>query len=280
MEREIKRVFIVGCPRSGTTLLQGMLAAHPKVLSFPETHFFSIAYPRNRLKRLLTWPALNLKGVLGTIASELGREDLSVEARIGLLEGRYEAPFLKLLDRVARDAGKDVWVEKTPRHLHFLDQIGKRVPGARFIHIVREGRDVVASLYKAANEDPSRWNRKKTARKLTLADCVKRWNNDAAITARYIGSPGHFIVLYADLVEKPQEAARGLCAFLNITYMPEMIDTGAAYGKIVREQESWKANNARNIQRLKSSFETVLTPEEQRFVEGNINRPEFMRRQP
>ncbi len=280
MEREIKRVFIVGCPRSGTTLLQGMLAAHPQVLSFPETHFFSIAYPRNRLKRLLTWPALNLKGVLGSIAAELGRKDLAGKARIGILESRYEEPFIRLLDRVAMDAGKSVWVEKTPRHLHFLGQIEKRVPGARFIHIVREGRDVVASLYKAANEDPSRWNRKKTARKLTLAECVKRWNDDAAITARHIGRPGNFVVLYGDLVDKPEDVARDLCAFLDIAYTPEMIDTGAAYGKIVKEDESWKANNARKIQRLKSSFETVLTPEEQLFVDSGIKIPDFMRRQP
>ncbi|HBG46011.1 MAG TPA: hypothetical protein DDW94_03385 [Deltaproteobacteria bacterium] len=278
MRLDMKRVFIVGCPRSGTTLLQGMLASHPRVLSFPETHFFSMAYPRNRFKRFITWPALNLRGVLDGFLKEIGRTELRPIANIGLFDRRYELPFVKVMDRLTRDAGKDVWVEKTPRHLHFIDEIGQRVPRASFIHIVRDGRDVAASLYKASNDNPSRWNRKRARKGFTLRQCVERWNMDVSITSRFLGKPGHLLVLYSAIVEEPAVVAREICSFLGIDYTDEMMDTAGSYGSIVRPEEPWKMNNAMTIQKLASPFEKVLNEKEREFVKMSIRMPDFMGR--
>ena len=49
--RSFKRIYIVGCPRSGTTLLQSMVAAHPLLTSYPETHFWDYTIPKNRYLR-------------------------------------------------------------------------------------------------------------------------------------------------------------------------------------------------------------------------------------
>src|SRR5262245_28494326 len=120
------RVFVVGCPRSGTTLLQGMLASHPSIQSFPETHYFAKAYPRNALQRFLTVPTWSVRGYLPELLMELGREDLLPLAQLSPWDTAFQRPFLRILDAITLEAGRSLWVEKTPRHLHCIPQIAAR----------------------------------------------------------------------------------------------------------------------------------------------------------
>ena len=57
--------------------------------SHPETHFFSMAYPKTQLKRWVTWPALNVRGVLERFLQEIERPDLLSEIKIGLFDRNY-----------------------------------------------------------------------------------------------------------------------------------------------------------------------------------------------
>lgn len=263
-----QRIFVVGCPRSGTTLLQGMLASHPRMLSFPETHFFSMAYPRNRLKRLFTWPALTVQGVLENFVCEIGRPDLKREINIGLFDRDYEKSFIRILDRLTIEAGKDIWVEKTPRHLYFISEMQRRIPQAKFIHIVRNGIDVVASLYKASNEFPRRWGFR--SRGLTIDQCIRRWNNDILITNQWIGKPHHFAVKYEELIDSSADVMRDICLFLSIEYSDKMEKSERMFNKIARPFEEWKKNNAKPIRRQESLFDSVFNDNEKVYIRKRL----------
>jgi len=260
-----QRVFIVGCPRSGTTLLQGLLAGHSEILSLPETHFFSLAYPRNRLKRLLTWPALNVRRVLPALVEEIGHPELADAAAVGLWERRFERPFVRSLDALAERAGKSVWVEKTPRHLHFTRVIERRVPRARFIHLLRNGVDVVASLRRASTKHADAWGGARS-----LRECVRRWNRDVAISLACRRRPEHLLVRYERLVADPEQELRRLCSFLGITFEESMLAHERAYDRIVRPSEAWKANNASPVGSRPRTPAAVLENDELHWVRARL----------
>lgn len=108
-------VFVVGCPRSGTTLLQTQLMRIDGAVSFSESHY----YTGN--KDFDAWKVEN-----SVIGQDLG-------------------------DVLAREAeGHRLVIEKTPDHLRYISRIKKDFPDAVFLHIQRSRKDNVASLQKAS----------------------------------------------------------------------------------------------------------------------------------
>jgi len=272
-----QRVFIVGCPRSGTTLLQGMLATHSRIRSFPETHFFTTAYPQNPLRRWITWPALNVRSFWKPFLTKLNRLDLLKLTKNSVFSRDYASKFVSLLDFLTIESQKDIWVEKTPRHLHVIDQIKNVVPNAKFIHIVRDGPSVVASIYKVTNEKPSLWTqgRSRIFSGYTVQQCVDRWNKDILITTRYRDSSNHIIVNYKSLVASPTSVLLKISDFLKIDYEQAMEYSEESFHQIVDGDEVWKANNAKPIQQIKSKFEDVFSLSEQKYVLDNLVKPFF-----
>lgn len=141
------RFFLVGCPRSGTTLLQSILGSHPQVASFPESWCFpsTVGYFPQRLfgtpvryfKEALGRRLRELRAALGiadanarrdlqTFLEGLQREDLlDLFPRRGRALGAQMLACIRILDRLAQDEGKPYWVEKTPMHLGYLDFVVK-----------------------------------------------------------------------------------------------------------------------------------------------------------
>ena len=145
-------VFLVGSPRSGTTLLQSMLGAHPEVLTLPETIFFKGAW--GRLWPHRRWGVVSPRAarrVLHRAADDLGRP---VRAPLWPTMAAYSRAFVTLLDDAAGASGASVWLEKSPPHLECIDLITRHVRDVRFVHLVRDGRAVVASFLGAALDLP------------------------------------------------------------------------------------------------------------------------------
>ncbi len=125
------RGFLVGCPRSGTTLLQSLLAAHPRMTSFPESHFFTSLVPDQ--------PQLCTRGIAARRArhrfqqfvTEIGRPELRrhLPGRAHRIRQHVKV-FVNLLDSLTLERGKDRWVEKTPDHLHVVSVIEQYLPSA------------------------------------------------------------------------------------------------------------------------------------------------------
>ncbi len=99
-------------------------------------------------------------------------------------------------------------VEKTPRHVRSLDRIRKMVPGACIILMVRDGRDVMASLVKRHGSPE-------------LA--AERWTADNSIVADEAAATDTILVRYEDLIENPRSELDRLCRFIEIPYSDEML---------------------------------------------------------
>jgi hypothetical protein len=277
------RIFLVGCPRSGTTLLQSLLFAHPRVISFPETHFFPKVVTSNR------------RGRLGLASRQAGE---AIEYLIGLdLLGPGEASrqpltvrgharlLTKTLDAAAHRSGSSHWLEKTPNHVHYLREIERHVPNAKIVHMIRSGEAVVASLQEAALKRPDVWPRR------SIRELLEVWRSDLHRSRSRVGRPNHAFVSYERLVAHPHSVLRTLCAFLELPVDDAVVDrmvsdhavTGtqiAGYVRLTesgptREAEPWKADLDAPIRnRNAGKFPTVFTPGERAEIERAVGREE------
>ncbi|MBJ3773817.1 sulfotransferase, partial [Klebsiella pneumoniae] len=78
---------------------------------------------------------------------------------------------------------KPIWLEKTPDHLFYIDHLRAAVPDVRFLHVQREGTQVVGSLYRVARDHPA-WRPF-----LSLERCVDRWDTARRESERWRGDP-------------------------------------------------------------------------------------------
>lgn len=140
-------IFIVGCPRSGTSLLYHMLLSSgefPVYLSESKVlacaaHYGSLGRAKNR--RRFAEDFVRSKQFRESGLEPEGFRRWAVE------ECRDYVSFLRrFMDEMAHDDGKRRWVEKTPAHTWSIDRLRERFPTSKFVHIVRDGRDVALSL--------------------------------------------------------------------------------------------------------------------------------------
>jgi hypothetical protein len=139
-------VFVVGCPRSGTTLLYSMLVAAGGFAVYrKETYFYDLLPKFSRLAPRLArdeFAAKFLQGYLGKVPGF----DVEPFVRDALDRCTDLCRFLPvLMTDLARAQGMDRWLEATPVHVLHLDVIRELVPDALFVHIVRDGRDCAIS---------------------------------------------------------------------------------------------------------------------------------------
>ena len=259
-----RHLFLIGCPRSGTTLLQSLLAAHSQIHSFPETHFFLRAIAGREWARCLGLAARSTAAHYAHVTDLIGYPDLAalLPPRTLLLR-QYARTFSRALDEAARRQGKTIWLEKTPGHLHHIREIAQTIPDAAFIHIVRDATDVVASLYKVTHSHPEVWGGERT-----IAQCLDRWQQDVAISERYRLTPSHCVVRYEQLLERPTELLENICAFTGVPFEPPMLeDYKKAAERVVQRTETWKATARDDIQDTRGrKFKILFTPEEQEHI--------------
>ena len=270
------RIFLVGVPRSGTTLLQALLAAHPDITSFTESHFFSRCFtalpglgavlrddPTPRLHEFLaenqadTPPAAAWFGPPSPAALRLPPLRPAATNEVA-------RRLVNVLDELARQRGAAFWLEKTPRHLQRLELIRRAcrddIP-TQFVHLVRRGPETVASLFDASKH----WERA-----YDLDECIRRWNDDLAITLTHLDEPGHHVVLYEALTRDPESELRRLLGRLGLPWAPTLLaDYARGAGALATPGESWKQGTARAIA-PSSRVEEVLDPAQRDVVWAGI----------
>lgn len=234
----MQRLFLVGCPRSGTTLLQSLLAAHPDVASFPESDFFNHLFPHSEPKRRrLGIISRRAKPKFTQFMQESGHSG-HCPSRLILFPRQLTAHFAATLDQLTIQQNKTTWLEKTPTHLYHLDYIAQRIAQSKFIHIIREGKDAVASLYDVRKKYPDQWANEPASVELS----INRWLKDVAISLQYAHSPRHLLVSYEALVTHTQATLAQICQFVGIDFIPTM-QSGytAAAQQVSLAREPWKA---------------------------------------
>lgn len=261
------RLFIVGCSRSGTTLLQGMLANHPDVYTFPETGVFLGLRGR---RRTLPWAYINVNltrrwKALKALERQLEQTRLREWTRGRCWrQDRAAADALAVFDRLAIGAGKSTWLEKTPRHFLHADWIARNVPGAHVIHLVRDGRDVVASLVDRARKYPDRFGRQAEA-----AYGIRLWNRAIRRTARLATRRGHTVVSYEDLVARPGQVMPELCACTGLTFREDLL-APSRDSRHIRAGEAWKARSVEAISSPENKFDCLFCPEERESIRKHL----------
>jgi len=199
--------FVVGVARSGTTLLRMMLDAHP-AMAIPPESYLVLPFLRGRtplaamtagtfvekVTSFHTWPDF------GLTRTELQRAVESVP-HFTIAAG------LRAIYRLYSEArGKPRWGDKTPAYGRHLAAIGALLPEARFLHILRDGRAVAASLRGL-------WFAPGT----TIAEYARHWREEIlAIRQEQRSGVPYLEVRYEDLVLAPQGTLERLCAFVDL----------------------------------------------------------------
>jgi glycosyltransferase involved in cell wall biosynthesis len=262
------RFFLVGCPRSGTTLLQSMLAAHPRLASFPESHFFTSLVPAHLQPCTAGVAARSARRDFHAYLKRIDRPELGRRlTRRAHLMRQFVRRFVGILDELATERGKDHWLEKTPDHLHVIASIEKYLPAARFIHLLRRGEDVVASLYDVTKRYPQHWHGS-----WGIDRCIDEWSQDVSRSIECRGRPNHYFVRYEDLLADPAAVLRELCDFLGLAYDPAMMERQAASAAaVVLPDEPWKVRATEGLQTNRPSrFAAVFTPGEQARIRARL----------
>ena len=181
---------------------------------------------------------------------------------------RSVGAFVEVLDALTLAQGGTVWVEKTPGHLHYIDLIETHIPDALLIHLVRNGEDVVASLYEVSTEHPEVWGTP-----ATLEKCITRWTGDLELTQRHIHKPQHTLVRYEQLLDRPQSVLTKLCKFIGVEFDPSMLsEHSSVVQKLVIESETWKDSaRADGLHRpVVRKFDQIFDQEQQAYIRARM----------
>lgn len=221
-----QRIFIVGCARSGTTLVQAMLSSHPLVCGFPETFYFAHARVSKHYQGKSRWLG-NRRQAIYSLDSALERLQTKTQIPwyLQLRSPRsVDRFFLSALDEIAQLNNKPAWSEKTPGHVKFIERISAVCPDALFVHVLRDGRDVVASLEDLYRKTPT----ERQASTWNLDQSIEQWNQCREIANAYQESKRHFRLHYEHLASDPEDTMRGLCSFLGLPFEIAMLNYQSA----------------------------------------------------
>lgn len=221
-------VFIVGAPRSGTTLLQFMLRSHPNIsLPSAESHFIVPLARRAEEFAPFTEDSLRrLYETIGQMRQAFVREDLHgihfdpgalAHGAFAAQRTRFAGAVSYLFECNADGEGKGRWGDKTPYYALHLPLLNLLFPEARFIHIVRDGRDCAVSML-ARRFDLKIYN---------VLDAAQVWSRYVATARRdgYLLGPDRFLEFrYEDLLADPKKTVRGICEFLDEPFSEDVIE--------------------------------------------------------
>jgi hypothetical protein len=230
--------FVVGCPRSGTTLVRWMLREHPRLAVPPEAPWLVEFAPRRR-----RWSKKRQERLLDEILRHhtFAYWALTEEAARAAVARRQPSNYAELVATLfeahAERQGKPRWGNKTPEnvlHIEFLDGL---FPNAVFVHVIRDGREVAASLEEQGWSSPGLVGK-------------AHWWRDLVTAGRRAGQglgPARYCeIRIEDLIADPQDVLQRVCAAIGESYTPRMLE----YTRRGGELDSWEESARRSHQHL------------------------------
>jgi hypothetical protein len=215
-------LFALGCVRSGTTMLRAMLDSHPGLAVPPESYFVAPAlHRRARYRRPSGGQPIDVDRLLADIAADPSFADWHLPAARLDSVRRDPAPVSvpealgRLYEAYAVEHGKPRAADRTPSHVLEIDLLADAFPGSRFLHLVRDGRDVVPSLV-TMDFGPDRF----AAATLFWRTRVLR----ARAAGQRLGPGRYHEIRYEDLVSHPERTLRVVCDFFALPFDAAMLD--------------------------------------------------------
>ena len=211
-------------------MLRLMLDAHPELAIPPETYFVT-----NLIEAADSGAdADQLAGVLVSHRrwGDLGLDEEALRARMRSAGAKPSAgdAIRAVFGLYAEARGKARWGDKTPAYLTNIGEIGEALPEARFVHLIRDGRDVALSILAMPERD-------RPMRAPQSAGVVAaRWRKRIQRARRQSEHLPHYVeVRYERLVTEPEEVLRGVCEFVELRFVPEMLDAHAGARRRLEE---------------------------------------------
>ena len=275
-----KPIFIVGVPRSGTTLVRMILNAHSKIAIATETHFFRLFWA-SRDRHGDIKQDQNLLKLWDTFIKTKYFKDLKIDnaheisKMIFSGERSYKAIYETILKEYARQNNKIRWGEKTPEHLEFVGTIFDFYPDAQVINVIRDPRDVALSFKKV----PFGSN--------CVFSIARLWNRyiDVPKKQDIINRGSYLEVKYEDIVIKPKKMIGEMCAFINEEPDEKMFQFQKYSHSYIEKNEPWKNGclqplTTSNIGKWKNELsnweiEQVILKCERRMIEKGYISPKM-----
>ncbi len=211
--------LVVGSGRSGTTLLRNILDSHPEMAMAHEAHF--VAPMARRRHRYRTSNGFGLEVFVGDLYrnSNFRRQGLSESEVRRALAVHPPAGFAEAVRTVlglyASRHGKQRYGDKTPGYVKHIRLLAEIFPEARFVHLIRDGRDVALGYL-----DRSEWG------PATLPEAALYWRSRVErgrAAGRKLGEDRYLEVRYEDMVHAPDVEITRVCEFLHLDYRADML---------------------------------------------------------
>jgi len=227
--------FIVGSDRSGTTLLRLYLAANSR-LAVPSESWFLIelfaAFPPGSV---LDAAAIDRATEIVTTHSRYSDgwrvDPVTLRHQFDGVSGVTLAEFIDTLFRLETGVPEDGrWGDKTPEYAMHIDELATVFPGAQFLHIVRDGRDVYLSLAE------KRWRHRGS----TPYELGRYWSRTVSVAhaaGERLGDQRYLLVKYEDLVLHTRTTLERVTAFLGAAFEESMLDAHGEAGDIITGKE-------------------------------------------
>jgi len=220
-------VFLVGCPRSGTTMLKRMVSAHPTVAITRETHWI----PKIFEKRYGMDDAGKVTPRIVEKLFEHHRFDqmkFRAEKLTKLIENNPGMSYSELVSRIFENYGrrknKPLVGDKTPSYVRSLPTLVQLWPKARFVHLIRDGRDVCLSMrkWRMASKAAGSFSTFQSEPVVTTALWWKALVGLGREDGMPISEKRYYELSYESLVTQPGEECRRLAHFLDLPYYQSM----------------------------------------------------------
>jgi hypothetical protein len=222
-------LFIVGCPRSGTTLLKRIVDAHSQIAVMGETDWIAKYY---ETRAGLTPDGLVTSEIIPRLfehtrfyAFKVGPEELEE-----LLSSGEPISYRQLVsgffDAHGEETRKALVGDKTPDYILKMPTLHMLWPDAKFVHLIRDGRDVCLSLIDWKRKAAKLAKRYPTWVDQPVATAAKFWERHVSTgreTGRELGPGLYHEIRYETLVARPEQECGSLCTFLGVPYEPAML---------------------------------------------------------
>lgn len=274
-------IFIVGAPRSGTTLLAAVLGAHSRLSCGPETYFFMqlpsmkklLFYrlfrflPRAKAQLLCarrSWPDAAVDFLFSIhnsgkpVPTNYGFSKEDIFQYLRRCPPSIPAILASLTEQFMHNRGKERWVEKTPGHLIRVREIRRHFPNAPIVRIVRDPRDVALSIRNVP------WGPNSF-----LGALIFWLKYDEVSYPFFENDPRCHTIRYEDLIYSPEGEIEKVCRFINAPFEEAMLDTTRSYADVNRVNEPWKEKVQRPFDKSRVRvWEKKLEPQDNQLAES------------
>ncbi|MEM9053095.1 MAG: sulfotransferase, partial [Bacteroidota bacterium] len=213
--------FVFGSGRNGSTLLNLMLNMHPELFLPSEQYFLGDSIIKYKLYNFLNWRDL-MKIIVGELLTSAKKHtwDISTDDMFERLLNLEEKSLESVIETIYRSYGDkitdfSIWGDTTPSNTAYIPEIFSLFPKSKYIFLIRDGRDVVAS-HKNAGE------------------FVKRFSEPKLSANLWIESIGYYdwlkskcdvlLVKYEDLVNSPESILKAISDHLGIEYVDQYLN--------------------------------------------------------